>query len=138
MNNLTTVMSPAAAITSGFYFWVPLNGSLYSFLLIWSSFISSNSWFLLYSLTTSSFNPTVETKYPFAQNFLLPYFYFKFPYLSNIIKPLLPFKQPINDDTANFGGIATSIWNILSFLTINFLTYSIIIFNSWVKVISVL
>ena len=67
---------------------LPVNGSVYSFHEIWSTISSSSNWFFIYSLIAFSFHPTVSTKYPLAQKFLLPYFYFKFACLSNIISAL--------------------------------------------------
>ena len=39
----------------------PVNGSIYSFILIWSYNISSFSWFLMYSSIFFAFFPTVST-----------------------------------------------------------------------------
>ena len=44
-----------------FLFLSPVNGSTYSFMLIWSDAISSCSWFRTYSAIFFSFFPTVST-----------------------------------------------------------------------------
>lgn len=110
-NHTTTLKGHQKRLTTAiFTLAYPLKGSLYSLVDRLSSIISSFSWFLMYSFTVSVFNPTVDTKYPFAQKFLLPYLYFKFACLSNIINDDLPLRYPMKFDTAIFGGILTSIW----------------------------
>ena len=97
------------------YFFVfstgsPVNGSIYSLILIWSATISSCSWFFIYCSILFAFFPTVSTKYPLHQKCLDPYLYFKFACLSKIISELLPFKYPITSDTLYLGGILISMW----------------------------
>ena len=111
MYHTTTLKGHQKRLTTAiFTLAYPLKGSLYSLVDRLSSIMSSFSWFLMYSFTVSVFNPTVDTKYPFAQKFLLPYLYFKFACFSKIINDDFPFKYPMKFDTAILGGIFTSIW----------------------------
>ena len=44
-----------------YLFLIPVNGSMYSLILIWSCIWSSSNCFFIYSLITRSFRPTVST-----------------------------------------------------------------------------
>ena len=70
--------------------------------------MSCDSCSLIYFLIVLSFNPTVLTQYPSAQNFLFPYLYFKFECITNIINELFPFRYHIKLGTLYFGGIDSS------------------------------
>ena len=101
---------PLGALFVPYFSRSPVNGSIYSFMLIWSFAISSCNWFWIYSRIAPSYFPTVSTLH---QKCLFPYFYFKFACLSNIIKLLLLFIYPTYCATLIWGGIATNmcIWS---------------------------
>lgn len=73
-------------------FLVPVNGSIYSLMLIWSLILSSSSWFCIYAFIAFLFLPTVSTKYLLAQKCRFPYLYFRLACRSNIIRLLFPFR----------------------------------------------
>ena len=58
----------------------PVNGSIYSFMLICSHICSSVNWFCMYFCIAVLFRPTVFTKYPLHQKCRFPYLY----YISNL------------------------------------------------------
>ena len=49
-------------------FFIPVNGSMYSLILIWSCIWSSSNCFFIYSLITRSFRPTVYKLDRFSRN----------------------------------------------------------------------
>src|SRR5439155_18633504 len=73
---------------------------------IWSNRLSSCSCFRMYSRTTSSSRPTVDTKNPRAQKCWPTKFRFRSPYTRARWIALLPLMYPITCDTAYLGGIA--------------------------------
>ena len=89
---------------------LPVNGSMYSLSVIWSLAKSSSNWFWMYSSIIFAFFPTVSTKYPRHQKFLLPYLYFRFACLSKIISALLLLSVPTNCAILMYGGILTRRW----------------------------
>ena len=64
-NLATHHLSRAAAMSRlsflPYLFFIPVNGSMYSLMLIWSCIWSSSSCLFIYSLITRSFRPTVST-----------------------------------------------------------------------------
>ena len=93
-----------------YLFLLPVNGSVYSFIVIWSISKSYCIWFLMYSCIAVLFRPTVSAKYPLHQKWRLPYLYFRFACRSKIIRVLFPLRYPMNCDTLRCGGIHTNIW----------------------------
>ena len=57
--SLATAMSRLSFLP--YLFLIPVNGSMYSLMLIWSCIRSSSNCFLIYSWITRSFRPTVST-----------------------------------------------------------------------------
>ena len=88
----------------------PVNGSMNSFILIWSAILSSLNWFWMYFWIAVLLRSTVSTKNPLHQKCRFPYLYFKFANRSKIINALFPFNIPMNLDTDIFGGIDTNMW----------------------------
>ena len=71
---------------------------------------SSSSWFLMYSLMTSSSRPTVDTKYPLA-HICWPLKYLRLSLYTRAIHiALFPFMYPTTCDMLCFGGISISMW----------------------------
>ena len=107
---LLTHGGPLRGLIYALVFLLPVNGSMNSFILIWSAILSSVSCFRMYSRIFSLLRPTVSTKYPLAQKCLSPYLYFKFACLSKIIRLLFPLRYPIICATLYLGGMLRSMW----------------------------
>ena len=116
--------SPLRGFIYAFGFLLPVNGSINSFMLIWSDILSSSNWFYvrLDRFLVASYR---IHKMPSCPKVPVPVLILQVGMSVKYHQAALPFRYPIVWDTLYFGGMLISIW-MWSFFTLTrrlFLVY---------------
>ena len=101
---------PLGLITFSLITGSPVNGSIYSFIDIWSYSKSSFNWFRIYSSIFFAFFSYCINIISSTSKMSISIFIFEIRMPFKYHKCAFPFKYPTNSDTLIFGVISTNIW----------------------------